>query len=180
MIHSTDTGGISRRQLLKYGLFGGAVLATAGGIASLSSVFTSTPAAGFQQLRESDLPMLRSLIPVILEGALPATDPTDAVDTVLRGLDNSLHHLSPDMLKQSLQLFDLLSMGITRGPATGIWRSWENASSEDIQGFLQRWKTSRLALFRQGHSALQQAVLLVWYSLPASWAHSGYPGPPRL
>ena len=84
------------------------------------------------------------------------------------------------MLKQSLQLFDLLSMDITRGPATGVWRSWENASNDDIQGFLQRWKNSRLALFRQGHAALQQAVLLVWYSLPASWAHIGYPGPPRL
>lgn len=180
MNDTTDTGGISRRRLLTFGLLGGVVLATAGGIASLSSAFSSTPAAGFQQLRESDLPLLRSLIPVILDGALPAAAPQAAVEAMLHGLDNSLHHLSPSMLKQSLQLFDLLSMDITRGPATGVWRSWESASREDIQGFLQRWQHSRLALFRQGHAALQQAVLLVWYSLPASWGRCGYPGPPRL
>lgn len=180
MNNSTQFGGIGRRQLLKFGLLGGAVLATAGGIAALSGGFTAAPAAGYRQLRESDLPVLRSLIPVILDGALPRHDSAAAVDAVLHGLDNSLNHLSPAMLKQSLQLFDLLSMDLTRGPATGIWRSWDRASAEDIRAFLQRWENSRLALLRQGHAALQQAVLLVWYSLPESWGHSGYPGPPRF
>lgn len=175
----TQTGAVSRRQLLKLGMIGGAVLATAGGIAGLSGAFRSTPAVGFQQLREADLPMLRSIIPVILDGALPA-EPVTAVNAILRGLDNSLHHLSPNMRKQSLQLFDLLSMDITRGPFTGIWDSWENASQQAIEAFLQRWESSRLALLRQGHAALNQLVLLVWYSLPDSWAHSGYPGPPRF
>lgn len=179
MHQRTQTGGISRRQLLKFGLFGGAVLATAGGLAGLSGAFRRAPAAGFQQLRESDLPMLRKLMPVILDGALPAA-PAAAVDAILRGLDNSLHHLSPSMRKQSLQLFDLLSLDVTRGAATGIWGSWENASQQGIEAFLQRWESSRLALFRQGHAALKQLVLLVWYSLPDSWAHIGYPGPPRF
>lgn len=179
MNHSIRAGSISRRQLIKFGLFGGAVLATAGGINSLAGAFRSTPAAGFQQLREADLPMLRSIIPVILDGAL-TTAPTAAVDAILRGLDNSLHHLSPSMRKQSLQLFDLLSMDITRGPATGVWGSWESASRQDIEAFLQRWENSRLALLRQGQAALKQLVLLVWYSLPESWAHIGYPGPPRF
>lgn len=180
MNHTTQAAGINRRQLLKFGLFGSIVLATAGGIAGLSGVFMSTPAAGFQQLRESDLPMLRSIIPLILDGALPTDAPAAAVDAILHGLDNSLHHLSPSMRKQSLQLFDLLSMDLTRGPTTGVWRSWENASTVDVQAFLQRWENSRLALFRQGHVALNRLVLLVWYSLPESWAQSGYPGPPRL
>lgn len=180
MHHTTQAGSISRRQLLKFGLFGGIVLATAGGIAGLSGTSKSTPANGFQQLRESDLPMLRSLVPVILAGALPEQAPEAAVQAIVQGLDNSLHHLSPSIRKQSLQLFDLLTMDITRGPATGIWHSWENARAEDIRGFLQRWENSRLALFQQGHNALQQLVLLVWYGLTASWVHCGYPGPPRL
>lgn len=179
MNHSIRAGDISRRQLIKFGLVGGVVLATAGGIAGLSGAFRSTPAAGFQQLRQSDLPMLRGIIPVILDGALP-TAPAAAVDAILRGLDSSLHHLSPSMRKQSLQLFDLLSMGISRGPATGVWGSWEKASQRDIEAFLQRWENSRLALFRQGQAALKQLVLLVWYCLPESWGHCGYPGPPRF
>lgn len=181
MNNRTHPGHINRRQLLKFGLLGTVVLATAGGAASLYHGFSRlTPAADFRQLRESDLPMLRRLIPIILDGALPADSQAAAIETTLHGLDNSLHNLSPSMLKQSLQLFDLLSMDLTRGPATGIWSSWENASDKDIQGFLHRWQHSRLALLRQGHTALQQAVLLVWYSLPASWEHCGYPGPPRL
>lgn len=182
MNNSLSAGsGINRRQLLKFGLLGSLVLATTGGVAGLYHGFTRiTPASGFIHLRDSDLPMLRRLVPVLLEGALPADNPTAAVEATLRGLDNSLHHLSPSMRKQSLQLFDLLSLHATRGPTTGIWGSWEEASTTDIQHFLQRWENSRLALLRQGHGALSKAVLLVWYSLPESWAQCGYPGPPRF
>ena len=179
MTHSTQDG-ISRRQLLKYGLFGGVALVAAGGLASLAISRDSSPATGYQQLRESDLPMLRSIIPVILAGALPEQASDAATDAILHGLDNNLNHLSPALLKQSLQLFDLLSLDVTRGPATGIWKRWENASPEAIRAFLQRWQSSRLALFQQGHNALHQVIQLSWYSQPAAWARCGYPGPPHL
>lgn len=182
MNNSLSAGsGINRRQLLKFGLLGSLVLAATGGVAGLYHGFTRiTPASGFIHLRDSDLPMLRRLVPVLLEGALPADNPTAAVEATLRGLDNSLHHLSPSMRKQSLQLFDLLSLDLTRGAATGVWRSWENATSEQVANFLSRWEHSRLALFRQGYGALNQAILLVWYGQPLAWAHCGYPGPPRF
>src|SRR5690606_39298954 len=69
---STERPGISRRQLLRYGLLGTLVLATAGGIASVTRTLRSGPGTGYRQLRESHIPMLRRIIPVILEGALPA------------------------------------------------------------------------------------------------------------
>src|SRR5690554_7305697 len=69
---STEQPGISRRQLLRYGLLGTLVLATAGGIASVTRTLRSGPGTGYRQLRESHMPMLRRIIPVILEGALPA------------------------------------------------------------------------------------------------------------
>ena len=177
---STEQPGISRRQLLRYGLLGTLVLATAGGIASVTRTLRSGPGTGYRQLRESHIPMLRRIIPVILDGALPAGEADAAVQAVLDALARSLDHLSPAMRSQSLQLFDLLSLRATRGPTTGIWGSWEEASTADIQQFLQRWENSRLALLRQGHGALSKAVLLVWYSLPESWAQCGYPGPPRF
>ena len=171
---------LSRRGLLKVGLLGGAFLATAGVTARLSGCSAGGPAAGFAVLRGSDLPSLRALIPVVLEGAVPAEAMQAAVDATLQGIDHNLHHLSPELLKLTQQLFDVLAMTVTRGPLTGIWGSWENASAEDIRQFLDRWEHSSLDLLRMGHASLLQVVLMSWYARPQSWAHCGYPGPPQF
>jgi hypothetical protein len=171
---------LSRRGLLKVGLLGGAFLATAGVTASLSGCSAGGPAAGFAILRNSDLPSLRALIPVVLEGAVPADAMQAAVDATLQGIDNSLNYLSPELLKLTQQLFDVLAMSVTRGPLTGIWGSWENASKTDVQNFLNRWEHSSLDLLRMGHASLLQVVQMSWYARPQSWAHCGYPGPPQF
>jgi len=170
---------LSRRGLLKVGLFGTAVLATAGVTASLSGCSSDTLASGYAVLRQSDLPFLRALIPVVLEGAVsPAAMPA-AIDGTLQSIDRSLHALSPELLKLTQQLFDVQAMAVTRGPLTGIWGSWDNASPADIQHFLARWQNSSLELLRMGHSSLLQMVQMAWYSRPESWGHCGYPGPPQ-
>ena len=180
----TDTtlpgAGLSRRGLLKVGLFGSAFLATAGVTASLSGCSASVPATGYQVLRASDLPSLRAIIPVVLEGAVRPEALQAAVDATLLGVDNNLQHLSPELLKLTQQLFDVLAMAVTRGPLTGIWGSWENASQADIQQFIKRWEHSSLDLLRMGHASLLQLILMAWYARPQSWAHCGYPGPPQF
>ncbi|MDH1054074.1 twin-arginine translocation pathway signal protein [Aquipseudomonas alcaligenes] len=171
---------LSRRGLLKVGLLGGAFLATAGVTASLSGCSASVPATGYNVLRASDLPSLRAIIPVVLEGAVRPEALQAAVDATLLGVDNNLQHLSPELLKLTQQLFDVLAMAVTRGPLTGIWGSWENASQADIQQFLKRWEHSSLDLLRMGHASLLQLILMAWYARPQSWAHCGYPGPPQF
>ena len=171
---------LSRRGLLKVGLLGGAFLATAGVTASLSGCSASVPATGYNVLRASDLPSLRAIIPVVLEGAVRPEALQAAVDATLLGVDNNLRHLSPELLKLTQQLFDVLAMAVTRGPLTGIWGSWENASQADIQQFLKRWEHSSLDLLRMGHASLLQLILMAWYARPQSWAHCGYPGPPQF
>lgn len=177
---SLPTPALSRRGLLKIGLCGSAFLATAGITASLSGCSSDAPAAGFSILRQSDLPVLRALIPVILNGAVPPADMLGAVEGTLKGIDGSLLYLSPEMLKLTTQLFDVLAMGVTRGPLTGIWGSWENASKSDIEKFLARWEHSSLDLLRMGHSSLLQLVQMAWYGRPEAWGHCGYAGPPRI
>ncbi|MFL9814135.1 twin-arginine translocation pathway signal protein [Stutzerimonas sp. VN223-3] len=167
---------LSRRGLLKVGLFGSATLAGAGLLGSLSGCSGERAASGFVLLRDSDLPMLRRLIPVVLKNA--AADMPAAVQGTLASLDQGLAHLSPALSHQVLQLFDLLSLPFTRGPVTGIWGGWEQAPSEDIHAFLQRWENSSLTLLRQGHASLLQMILMAWYGRPESWGHCGYPGPP--
>jgi len=72
-------------------------------------------------LRSSDLPFLRAVIPVLLEGVASAQEVASGIEDTLKKLDYSLQHLSPEMFKLTQQLFDVLGMGITRGPLTGVW-----------------------------------------------------------
>lgn len=175
-----DTPALSRRGLLKFSFGASAFLATVGLGASLSGCSPSHPANGLAVLRDSDLPFLRAVIPVMLDGAVAVENICAATDLTLQSLDNGLAHLSPSMLKLTHQLFDVLSLGITRGPLTGVWGSWENASAEDIRQFLHRWENSSLDLLQQGHGSLLQMVMMAWYSRAEAWAHCGYPGPPAI
>jgi len=176
----SDSPALSRRGLLKFSLGATAFLATAGLGASLSGCSSSVPANGFVTLRSGDLLFLRALIPVMLEGAVTAERMPEAVEGTLKSLDYNLAHLSPEMLKLTQRLFDVLGMAVTRGPLTGIWGSWENASANDIRAFLDRWENSSLSLLRMGHSSLLQLVMMAWYGRKESWAHCGYPGPPTV
>lgn len=170
-----------RRGLLKLGLLGGAMLATAGVAASLSGCSVdSPPKAGYRVLREDDMAFLQALIPVVLTGAVAAGKMPAAVQGTLKNIDDGLAQVSPGTLKLTRQLLDVCSSGLTRGPLTGVWGRWENARPAQVEGFLLRWRDSSLDLLRQGHSAILQLVLMAWYSRPESWAHCGYPGPPRF
>lgn len=159
-----------RRDLLRFSLGASAFLATA----SLVGCSPQAPASGYQVLRADDLPLLRALIPVVLAG-------TAASDVqVLHSLDHKLAALSPQMLKLTRQLFDVLSLPLTRGPLTGVWGAWEQADGEQVTAFLQRWQDSPLNLLRMGHASLLQLLQMAWYERPQAWAACGYPGPPKI
>jgi hypothetical protein len=179
-LNALDPTGLSRRKLLKVGLLGSALLATAGVAASLGGCSADTPASGRLILRDSDLPFLRRVIPVILAGAVPLTQVPQMIAGTLHSIDRALASLSPAQLIQVRQLFDVTSLSLTRGPLTGVWGSWDTASAQQVSDFLLRWRDSPLSLLRQGHGSLLQLVQMAWYSRAESWAHCGYPGPPRI
>lgn len=159
-----------RRDLLRFSL-GASIFLSATGLVGCTA---QTSAQGFQLLRDDDLPLLRALIPVVLAG-------TQAAETwVLHSLDHKLAALSPEMLKLTRQLFDVLSLPLTRGPLTGVWGAWEQASPTQVTAFLQRWQDSSLNLLRMGHASLLQLLQMAWYERPESWAACCYPGPPKI
>ncbi|AIN60738.1 twin-arginine translocation pathway signal protein [Pseudomonas soli] len=161
---------MQRRDLLRFGLGASLFL----GAASLVGCSEQTPSAGYQALRKDDLPLLQALIPVVLAGTQASTE------QVLQSLDHKLAALSPAMLKLTRQLFDLLTLPLTRGPLTGVWGSWAEATDAEIERFLERWRDSSLNLLRQGHASLLQLLLMAWYERPEAWAACGYPGPPKI
>lgn len=159
-----------RRDLLRFSLGVSAFLAGA----SLVGCSAQTAASGYQVLRDDDLPLLRALIPVVLAGTQASEH------LVLHSLDRKLVALSPEMLKLTRQLFDVLSLPLTRGPLTGVWGAWAQASPAQVTAFLQRWQDSSLNLLRMGHASLLQLLQMAWYERPESWAACGYPGPPTI
>jgi len=160
---------MQRRDLLRFSLGASVFLASA----SLVGCSPQAPATGYRTLRDDDLPLLGALIPVVLAG----TSASEAL--VLHSLDDKLAALSPEMLKLTRQLFDVLSLPLTRGPLTGVWGAWEQADAKQVTAFLQRWQDSSLNLLRMGHASLLQLLLMAWYERPESWAACGYPGPPK-
>ena len=114
---------LSRHNLLKVDLLGTTLLGTTGLTATLSGCSASTPTNGYLILRSNDLPFLRALIPMMLDGTVNTKQMPQTIDGTLKNLDTNLTHLSPEMLKLTVQLFNVLALPITRGPLTGIWNS---------------------------------------------------------
>ncbi|MEH6567137.1 MAG: twin-arginine translocation pathway signal protein [Halopseudomonas sp.] len=171
---------LGRRNLLKLGLGASIALSTVGLTASLTGCTSERSAANFKVLRESDLPMLAALYPVVV-GPHPAfTENPGVIDKAIAQLDWTLERTSPFVQKAVLDLLGMLSMPLTRGPLTGVWGDLAKASPEQLHAFMLRWRDSRFDMLRQGHKTLSQLLLMSWYALPQSWATTGYPGPPVI
>lgn len=171
---------LSRRRFLKLGVGSAVLLVGAGGVASLALRSDAEPATGYQVLRGDDLIFLGALVPVVLAGCRDAQGRPPLIGDVLGAVDAGLAAVSPAVLVQLRQLFDVAASPLTRGPLTGVWSRWDAAEPEQVRAFLERWRESSLDLLRQGHNALLQMLQMAWYGLPQSWAQCGYPGPPAL
>lgn len=176
-----DTVDAGRRSLLQAGVFGSVALATAGVAATLSGCggHNAPAASGYQFLRDADLPLMHALIPAVLGSQLPAAgaERDRLLDDLLQRIDLSGHRLGPPAQKQVRQLFDLLNLRASRWALTGVG-SWEEATPQQMQHFLERWRTSSFALLNAGYKVLVKLVAGSFYGTPAGWAAANYPGPP--
>ncbi len=172
---------LSRRNFLKAGSFGSVLLATGSATALLTGCASPQPAAGHAFLREQDIRVVRALIPVVLAGALPTgADAAAAIDKVLKSLDSFIGTTSPGAMAPLYQLFDLLSMAPARIAICRLWDDWPDASAEDLDAFLLRWRGSSIGMFRAGYAGLVKIITSAWYLLPESWPTTGYQAPVRI
>jgi hypothetical protein len=175
---------LSRRELIKTGVAGAAVLALANCARSnkpAQSPFED-PSYPYKILGPGDRATVAAIGAALLLGALPS-DPAahaTALIEVVRGVDVAAAGLTPEPQGELQQLFGLLSFPLTRGFTTGIWSSWDDAAPLDVAKFLESWRFSSVMLFKTAYQALHTIVMASWYGQNASWATIGYPGPPRI
>ncbi len=174
---------MNRRNFLKLGAASSAALTATAFTASLSGCSESpieNTAGTWKILRTSDRTFLASVAPAMLKGSLPteAVAKKSAIDQMLIYMDAAIFALGPHNAKQMADLFTLLNFGLSRGLTTGVWSKWENASQEEIENFLNKWRESSLGLFNLGYNGLNKLMAATWFGQPASWQQVGYPGPP--
>jgi hypothetical protein len=168
----------TRRQFIKVGLAGAALLATARWL----DPSEAAPATNFRFLDVTGVIIAGGFANVVLGDALPEEPQAraHAILEVVEAFDRAVSGLAPAVQKEVDQLFSILRFAPTRLAFTGLWAPVEEAPVEDVAAFLTRWRTSRFGIQRAGYQALSQLMQAAWYGNSASWASIGYSGPPQL
>ena len=172
---------LTRRQFIKAGLIGGAVL-TAAGLFYSRGLKEAPSTAVSRGLTLSGRTIIAAIVPAILAGMLPEAGEArrKAITQTVEGVGVAIGGLSAAAQKELVELFTLLGFAPARVLLAGLWSGWEAASVEDVAGFLQGWRASRLGLLRSAYAALHDLVLGAWYGTPDTWEAIGYPGPPEI
>lgn len=172
----------TRRQFLKTGLLGGALLATAFALhkpldrLGKRTLVEQVPIAGALPL------VVAAVAPVMLAGVIPKDGAVRAV-AIRRATDGvgvAVAALSAASQREVAELFALLAFPPTRILAAGMTSTWPEASEDDIRAFLERWRHSPIDLLKSGYMALHDLILGAWYADPAAWEAIGYLGPPGV
>lgn len=142
----------------------------------------AAPAARHRVLDPASARIVAALAPVVLSGALSASDPARAraVREVVDAFDHAVAGLAPDVQDDISRLLGLLRFAPSRVALTGLWVPLDEAPPEAIARFLSDWRASRFDLLRAGYQALAQLLDAAWYGNDAAWSAIGYPGPPAL
>lgn len=171
---------LTRRSVLKLGLAGSALLGGAGLAGTLAGCGAREQAIaqGYLFLRDADIELFRALTPVVLGEALPQGERREPlIAETLKRIDGGGALVYAPAQKELYKLFDLLHMRVTRWLTTGVAAPWREASAEDIQKFLERWRDSSVTAFNGGYRFLTKLVAASYYGIPETFVLSGYPGP---
>lgn len=172
----------TRRQFIKTGLIGGALLASAYALRRpLDRLGKQALVAGFP-LPEALREVIAAVAPVMLAGMIPAQGEARAVavERSVQAVAAAVSRLSASSQREVAELFALLTLPPARVALAGIRRSWSKAGEDEVRVFLDSWRHSSLDLLKTGYLALHDLVLGAWYADSATWAAIGYPGPPYI
>ncbi len=161
-----------RRQFMKRGLLGGAVLLLGGATGlALRGGATIAPLRPLQSIEPRAFPILVAVAARVLDGT--DADPI----AVAHGVDIALMRTNDEGRRdfsRVLMLFENALPGLLlRGSVT----PFTAMTPEQQDRALIAWRDSPLALLRGAYHALRKLSLGAFYATPASWKWSGYAGP---
>ncbi len=173
----------SRRQFLRLSLLTPiAVSASAaylGGCASSPKVTQAEIAGQYYFLDDDTANLWHAILSVVVSNEYGPLQSDEEIHSNISRIDDGIRHFSPANREKMGDLFNVLTITLTRGLTTGVWRSWPNAGKGEIQAFLDSWRDSNFQIFNQGYVALVQLSALTYYGALENWPASGYPGPPQ-
>ena len=99
---------------------------------------------------------------------------------VPEGVDSYLATLHEASAADVVNLLRLLESGVAGLVLDGRPRPFTACSGSAQDAVLAAWRDSRIGPRKAGYKALVALVSSGYWSLPETWAHLGYPGPPRF
>lgn len=170
----------TRREILRKGLVGGALLVLGGSSALVlrSTRRREAPRDALLVLTLDEYAIFAAVASRVVAVDEDATS-TDAIDVA--GRADAAMALWPDStqreFRQLLRLFEsALTGAVTR---TGLEPFTASAAlRQDAR--LRAWAGSRVAVFRTGFQAMKRLACACYYAAPEAWPATGYPGPPEL
>lgn len=183
MSKSTSSGALelstTRRGFMQLSAGSAALLTVGGSFAALTGCSQRAAAPGYRLLRPAHLEFIAAIAPVILNKSYPGMLAEDAENRLLTALDRLMGTLQHYAQKELVMLLDVMAVAPLRKLMGAPWSRWSEASTADIEAFLQDWKSSRIQLKRMGYGSLCKLVSICWYAQPETFVSSGYPGPPQ-
>jgi len=165
---------LTRRTFIFVGIAGAAALVAV-------RLVPRAPVAG-TPLDADAATVLGAVVPVMLAEALPGQgdERAEALRATMAALGEAIAGLAPRAQKELRDLFTLLTLPPARWSLAHTTAAWQDAAPADVERFLERLQSSRIALLRAAYDALHQLVLAAWYGQARAWPAIGYPGPPSL
>jgi hypothetical protein len=162
-----------RRLLLK-----SALLVSAAGLAVGGGVFfrRGLNASG---LTEDGRSVFRAMARAVAGETLP-TDPSKRkriLDEFLFDFETALMNLPAAKRMQISAVAGVLANAPTRYMTTGRWRSWAQASDDEVCEALRHMRESGNMLTDASFNAVRAVISINFYSAKPHWALAHYPGP---
>ena len=173
---------MNRRQFIKTGVVGGAVLAGAAAWIFWRDNDASNAARVAQQQQRRIDRIIGAIAPAILAGALPIDAPARrlTLQRITEDVGHLIANFTPPVRSEVHELFALLDIGIARRILTGIASDWPDSDPSEVSAFLERWRRSSFETLQSGYHALHDLVLGAFYASPVTWTAIDYAGPPQL
>lgn len=129
-------------------------------------------------LSSSARALMRAVALAVMDGQWPAAGPAReaALQAHLDRVDANIGGYPAAVRAELSQLFALLNNGAARLGLIGMRQDWPEASAAEIQTVLNELRLSSLDLRQQIYRALRDLNTIAFFTEPAHWALTGYPG----